>query len=204
MAIQPFVCAVLCWVCMGLVHAEKADKLQPLNAEADALKYDDARQTSVFTGNVVVTKGTILIKAARVEVRQDAKGHQFGVMTGDAAKPALFRQKRDGLDESIEGTAQRIEYDSQQDQVQFIGSAVLRRYRGAVVADETSGATIVYDNARDAFTVNGAAAKQAGGKPDRVRAMLTPNPGAAKDGGVQGHSNLRPSVAIEPADAASP
>ncbi len=51
----------------GLAHAEKADRNKPMNIEADALRYDDLRQTSVFTGKVVVTKGTIIIRGARVD-----------------------------------------------------------------------------------------------------------------------------------------
>jgi lipopolysaccharide export system protein LptA len=53
----------------GAAHAEKADRDKPMNIEADALRYDDLKQTSVFTGNVVLTKGTILIRGARVDVR---------------------------------------------------------------------------------------------------------------------------------------
>ena len=40
-----------------------------MNVEADALRYDDLKQTSVFTGRVVLTKGTILIRGARIDVR---------------------------------------------------------------------------------------------------------------------------------------
>ena len=99
-------------------HAERADRNKPLNAEADTLRYDDARQTSVFAGNVVITKGTIVIRGAQVEVRQDAQGNQFGLVTG---KPGSFRQKREGVDEHIEGQAERIEYDSKAETVKFTG-----------------------------------------------------------------------------------
>ena len=162
---------------MGAALAEKADRSQPMNAEADALRYDDARQTSVFTGNVVITKGSIVIRGAQVEVKQDAQGNQFGTVTGS---PAFFRQKRDGVDEYIEGTAQRIEYDSKADTVRFVGSAVLRRLKGTAVNDETAGAVIAYNNTTDVFTVDGGPANRTAANPTgRVRAMLTPVP---KDG----------------------
>jgi lipopolysaccharide export system protein LptA len=162
---------------MGAALAEKTDRNQPMNAEADALRYDDARQTSVFTGNVVITKGSIVIRGAQVEVKQDAQGNQFGTITGN---PAFFRQKRDGVDEFIEGTAQRIEYDSRADTVRFVGNAVLRRLKGTAVNDETAGAVIAYNNATDVFTVDGGAANRTAANPTgRVRAMLTPVP---KDG----------------------
>ncbi|WP_252374457.1 lipopolysaccharide transport periplasmic protein LptA [Hydrogenophaga sp. 2FB] len=154
--------------------AEKADRNLPLNAEADALRYDDARQTSVFTGNVVITKGTIIIRGNQVEVRQDPQGNQFGVVHGT---PGFFRQKRDGVDEFIEGTGQRIDYDSKADTVKFTGNAVLKRFKGTQLNDETSGNVIVYNNTTDVFTVDGGVANRTAFNPTgRVRAMLTPVP----------------------------
>jgi lipopolysaccharide export system protein LptA len=156
----------------GAALAESADRNQPMSAEADALRYDDASKTSLFTGNVVITKGTILIRGARVEVRQDPQGNQFGLVTGH---PAFFRQKREGVDEFIEGQALRIEYDSKADTVRFTGNAVLRRYKGTVLNDETSGGVIAYSNIDDTFTVDGGATNGSSANPSgRVRAMLTP------------------------------
>ena len=173
-AVPPIALCLAMFAGAGTAWAEKADRDQPMNAEADALRYDDARQTSVFTGNVVITKGTIRIRGAQVEVRQDAKGNQFGVVNGS---PAFFRQKRDGVDEFIEGTSQRIEYDSQADTVRFIGNAVLRRLTGTQINDETTGALIVYNNGTDVFTVDGGPSNRTAGNPTgRVRAMLTPVP----------------------------
>jgi lipopolysaccharide export system protein LptA len=161
--------------------AEKADRSKPMNVEADALRYDDLNQTSVFTGKVVVTKGTIIIRGARLVVKQDPEGYQFGTVTAEPGKQAYFRQKRDGVDEYIEGEGESIEYDGRADRVKFIGRAEMRRYRGSTVNDETTGSVITYDNSNDQFTVDGGPA--AGGTPSnpggRVRATLAPRPGAS-------------------------
>lgn len=163
-------------VLAGVAHAERADRNQPLSAEADSLRYDDARQTSVFAGNVVITKGTILIRGDRVEVRQDSQGNQFGLVSG---KPGFFRQKRDGVDEHIEGQAERIEYDSKTEAVTFTGAAVLRRFKGSQLNDETRGSVITYNGSNDTFSVNGGAGSRTPANPTgRVRAMLTPVPKA--------------------------
>ena len=95
--------------------AEKADRNKPMNVESDTLRYDDLKQTSVFSGKVVLTKGTILIRGAKIDVRQDPEGYQFGLITAEPGKLAFFRQKREGLDEFIEGEAETIEYDSRAD-----------------------------------------------------------------------------------------
>ena len=164
----------------GTALAERADRAKPMNVEADALKYDDLNQTSVFTGKVVVTKGTIVIRGAKVDVKQDPEGYQFGVVTAEPGKRAFFRQKRDGVDEFIEGEGDTIEYDGKADRVKFIGRAEMRRYRGATVSDETSGALITYDNTTDQFSVDGNPGGATPSNPGgRVRATLAPRPGAS-------------------------
>lgn len=155
--------------------AEKADRDKPMNAEADALRYDDLKQTSVFTGNVVITKGTTIVRGERVDVMQDPEGYQQAVSIAAPGKLAFYRKKRDGVDEYIEGEGERIEYDSRADLVKFIKRAVVRRYNGATLVDETTGSLIVYDNNTDVFTVDGGAQNRTASNPTgRVRAMLSP------------------------------
>ncbi len=165
--------------------AEKADRTRPMNVEADTLRYDDVQQTSVFTGKVVVTKGSIVIRGARMTVKQDPEGYQFGVVTAEPGKQAFFRQKRDGVDEFIEGEAETIEYDGRADRVKFIGRAEMRRLRGTVVNDETTGAVITYDNTNDQFTVDGGSASATPSNPGgRVRATLAPRSSASAPAGA--------------------
>ncbi|HEY2255490.1 MAG TPA: lipopolysaccharide transport periplasmic protein LptA [Variovorax sp.] len=178
----------------SLAQAEAADRAKPMNIEADNMRYDDLKQTSVFTGNVVVTKGTIIIRGDRIDVRQDPEGYQYAVVTVAPGKLAYFKQKRNtGVDEWIEGQSQEIDYDSRADNVKFIRDAVMRRLLGATPNDESSGPLIIYDQSNDTFTVNGSSvppnagvASQASG---RVRAVLTPKPiapAAAASGGAGG------------------
>ncbi len=170
---SPILRLLLCAACAlsaGLAGAEKADSKKPMNIEADALRYDDLKQTSVFSGNVVLTRGSIIIKGARIEVRQDPQGYQFGVVTAAAGQRATFRQKRDGDDEYIEGESETIEYDGRTDVFKLITNAELRRLRGSQVADLVTGNIIQYNSLTDVFTVDGG--KQKGS--ERVRATLTP------------------------------
>lgn len=161
----------------GVATAEKADRSRPMNVEADALRYDDLKQTSVFTGRVVITKGTIVIRGARVELRQDPEGYQYGVVTAEPGRLAFFRQKREGVDEFIEGEGETIEYDGKNDRVKFIKQAELRRYRGGALTDETVGSLITYDNGTEVFTVDGGPTSPAAG--GRVRAVLSPRSAAS-------------------------
>ncbi|MCX8521707.1 MAG: lipopolysaccharide transport periplasmic protein LptA [Rhodoferax sp.] len=201
------------WVAAALLllvlpaYAEKADRNKPMNIEADALRYDDLQQISVFTGRVVLSKGSILIRADKLEVRQDPDGFQYGVATGSADKLAFFRQKREAVDEFIEGQGEVIHYDGKADSVTFSRKAQLRRLRGASVADEITGSSIVYENLTDLFTVDGAAKSGSGagagtgpsgslGNSGRVRVMLTPKPEAAASAPAD-PGKLRPSSSLE-------
>jgi lipopolysaccharide export system protein LptA len=183
-----------------VVLAEKADRDKPMHAEADALRYDDLNRTSVFTGNVLITKGTLVIRGQQVEVREDAEGKQYGTALAAPDKLAYYRQKREGKDEFMEGEARRIEYDGKADVVKFIGQAVMRRYVGTKLNDETMGSLIVYDNTTDVFTVDsGSGSRTASNPSGRVRAMLTPKPkeGSAAPQAGQGPVVLQPSSAAE-------
>lgn len=163
--------------------AEKADRDKPMNVEADALRYDDLNQSSVFTGNVVITKGTTIVRGGRVDVSQDPEGYQQAVSIAAPGKLAFYRKKRDGVDEYIEGEGERIEYDSRADTVKFIRQAVLRRYVGANLADESAGDLIVYDNPTDVFTVDsGQQTRTAINPSGRVRALLAPRNKASAPG----------------------
>jgi len=164
--------------------AEKADRDKTMIINADNLRHDEVKQISTYSGNVVITKGSILIRSAKIDVRMSADGYQSAVITGTPDNPAFFRQKRDAVDEFIEVESERIDYDGSADIVKFTGKAQLRRLRGAQLADEISGAVIVYENLTDKFSVDGSssAAASPGVTPapgGRVRAMLTPKQEAA-------------------------
>ena len=186
----------------GLACAEKADRNKPMNVEADALRYDDQKQTSVFSGRVVLTKGTILIRAAKIDVRQDAQGYQFGLISAEPGKLAFFRQKREGLDDYFEGEGELIEYDGRADTARISSKAQLRRYRGATLADEFTGEVIVYNNTSDMFSIDGAQPKAGSGPAPggRIRAMLIPKPqvpaASAPTAGLPVAPTLRQSITL--------
>ena len=154
------------------VHAEKADRTKPIHLEADRVTVDDAKQIASFTGNVVLTQGTMIMRGDRMEVRQDREGFRHGTMWGNLA---YFRQKREGYDDHIEGWAERVEYDGRADKVQMFNRALLKRGQ-----DEVRGSYISYDSNTEFFQVDGA--KSASAKPgeDRVRVIMQPKPKASE------------------------
>jgi len=155
-------------------------------------------RVTVITGNVVIAQGTLLIKADRVEVREDVPGRYMANAKGNADKPATFRQKRDGVDEYIEGEAERLEYDGKADTIRFVNNASVRRTRGTGVADEIAGNLCTYDGVTEVFSVSGGAAATPSNPGGRVRAVLTPKPGASAPIVTGGpNANLRSSTTLD-------
>jgi lipopolysaccharide export system protein LptA len=160
-------------------QAERADRLQKINIAADQSgQIDLQNQVVVYTGNVVISRGTMVIRSARVEVRQLPSGYYTAVAFGGPNRPATFRQKRDGVDEYIEGEAERLEYDGSKDLVKFISNAQLRRLRGATPADEIAGNLITYDATTEKMTVSGGAKATPANPGGRVTATLSPREGS--------------------------
>lgn len=181
------------------VNAEKADRNKPLLVEADLVRLDDLKQTSILSGRVVLTKGSILIRGAKVELREDAQGYQFGLISAEPGQLAFFRQKREGLDEYFEGEGETIQYDGRADTAKFSGKAQLRRYRGATLADEFLGAEIVYNNTTEVYSIDGTPSQGAANAPaGRVRMMIGAKPEPASTTGAPPASTpvLRPSSGL--------
>jgi lipopolysaccharide export system protein LptA len=166
---------VLNMACAGFVHAEKADAGKPTNIEADRLVYDDVKQINTFTGNVVLTRGSLVIKAHKVVVTQNPEGYQFATVYAAPGTVATFRQKRDGgPDLWLEGEAERIEYDGKSELVKLFSKAKLRRLEGSKPTDEVEGEFITYDSQAEFFTVNNNATGQTKPGGSRVKAVIQP------------------------------
>ena len=151
-----------------IAHAEKADKDQPIELEADTVTVNDAKKVSVYTGNVILTQGTLVIHAAKLVVREDAGGFQHGTSYGN---PTTFKQKREGKNEYMEGSAERIEYDGRMDKIQLYTKAWVKR-----AEDIVHGDYIMYDaNAEYSEVIGGGPKSATSATPTgRVKAIIQP------------------------------
>lgn len=154
--------------------AEQADRDKPVNLEADSVTMDDASKVGTYQGNVQLSQGTLLIRADKLVVKEDANGFQQGTAYGN---PASFRQKREGYDEYVEGYGTRIEYDAKNEKVELFGNARLKRGQ-----DEVRGNYISYDAKTEYFRVLGGGKEAAppGRDHGRVHAVIQPKTKAEK------------------------
>jgi lipopolysaccharide export system protein LptA len=159
----------------AISHAEKADAEKQTNIEADQSTYDDINKVSTWTGNVVLTRGTLIIKANRIVVKQDAAGFQHATIYAAPGGVATFRQKRDGgADLWFEGQAQRIEYDDDTELVKLFTNAKIRRLTGNKLTDEINGEFISYDSRTEVVTANNSVSGQSKPGAGRVKAVIQP------------------------------
>jgi len=143
---------------------EKGDRDKPTNIEANRMSADDARRMNIFEGNVVLTKGTITVRADRIVVRQDPEGYQLSTATG---KPVRFKQRQDpkeGETEGkwVDGEALRVEIDDKNQKIELFDAARVNR-----AGDEVTGNYIFVDQRSDFFSVKG-------GPGERVKAVIQP------------------------------
>lgn len=162
--------ALLLVLAASAAFAEKADRDKPLLLDAGLLTVDDAKKIRIFTGDVRIVQGTLVILCEKLVVSDDPDGVQSGVATGGPGGLARFRQKREGKDEYIEGEAERIVYDGKAEKTEFFSRAHIKSGR-----DEVRGQYISYDGKTENYLVssgpNGSAAATA---DHRVRAVIQP------------------------------
>ena len=158
--------------CAGSARAETGDRDKPINYSADRGDLNYETKVGKLDGNVVVTQGTITVRAERVTFRQNPDNSMQVTAYGN---PVTFRQKRDGSDEYYEGYAQRIEYDGAQDLLELFDRALLKRG-----TDEIRSNYISYNTKTEVFKAEGRpdAPAAAGGPGARVRGTFQPREGA--------------------------
>lgn len=183
------------------VHAEKGDRTKPMIFTSDQRgSVDGVNQRTELQGNVVITQGSLVLRAEKVDVRETRDGYIQAYANGATGKPVTFRQAQDKPGEAIEGVADQLEYDTRTETIRFIGSATMRRTRGSTVTNEVSGAVILYDSRSEVFTLE---AGNASPNPSgRTRIVIMPpaqpdDPASAPAPGLP----LKPSTTLTPGKA---
>ena len=166
--------------------AEKADSLKQAVINFDTLDVDEVTQTRILTGNVVLTRGTLVLKSDKALVKETPEGYMSVTLTAAPGKLATFRQKRDGgPDLWVEGQAQRIEYDERVELVKLFSTAEVRELENGRMTNEIKGPFISYDNRNEVAQVRNDASGQSkvgGGRGTLIIAPRRPAPAAAESG----------------------
>ena len=190
-------------------RAEKADRDKPITFAGDAGDANLQARGGALTGNVIITQGTLSIRADRIVFKQNTDNSLSATAFGN---PVAIRQKRDGVDEYYEGYAQRVEYDGAKELVELFDRALLKRGQ-----DEIRSNYVSYNAGTEVFKAEGraSAVPDPAGPGARVRGMFQPRsgeatPGKPKDGAkapapTQAPAQPPATVTLQPAgDLVSP
>jgi lipopolysaccharide export system protein LptA len=148
--------------------AEQADRTKPINFSGDSGNADLQARGGTLVGNVIITQGTLSIRADRIVFKQNADNSLSATAYGN---PVAIRQKRDGVDEYYEGYAERVEYDGTRDFVQLFDHALLKRGQ-----DEIRSNYVSYNVSTELFSAEGRPGKEPDpeGPGARVRGTFQP------------------------------
>jgi lipopolysaccharide export system protein LptA len=135
-------------------HAERADKDKPIALSSDKALFDDVKQIYYLERNVLLIKGSLIIKGEKAEVKIDPEGYQFVTIFAKPGEQASLRQKRDtGFNDFIEGFAELIEYDGKTDIAILQKQARMNQISGTRVTDQLNGDKIHYDGNTEKYNV---------------------------------------------------
>lgn len=139
---------------------------------SDTLHYDDVSKTSTFTGNVILTRGAMTLRADTLVAHEDAQGNQLGTAT--AAKGGLvnIRQENPEKFETLIGTGSRADYDGKTGDITLIGQATVTRMICGQAFDNVRGSRIVYHEKTGTYEAFGGKDSAAAG--GRVRSIAQP------------------------------
>ena len=154
-----------------LALALTGDTEKPIHIESDQQSLDMQGNVVTFTGNVVVTQGTIKINADKVVVTRP--GGQEGKEVIDGyGKPATFYQMQDN-GKPVKGHASQMHYELQNDFVVLTGDAYLEQLDSNIKGDKIT--YLVKEQKMQAFSEKG----------KRVTTVLVPSQLQNKDGSAQ-------------------
>lgn len=118
---------------------------------SNELTYDENAKTSIFTGDVIMTRGLLKLLADELRLTEDAEGYQFGTATMNEGKRVYIRQDRPENFEVLEGIGERAEYDGKAETFDLIGKARLTRFICGKPFDSVSGERVRYFQKTDRY-----------------------------------------------------
>jgi lipopolysaccharide export system protein LptA len=151
-----------------LVHALSTDKDKPIEVEADTAELDDVNNVSVYTGNVVLTQGSIRMTGDKMTV-YNTENNELDTLIMEG-RPATYRQLPDDSDVYDEAQALTIKYFDLKDLVILLGKAEVKQEGFFMKGDR-----IDYDTQLSQVKAQAAARKGEGPgaeKQDRVKVIL--------------------------------
>jgi len=154
------------------------DRKQPIHIQADKAELDDLKGIAHYSGNVVITQGSIKITGEKATITRATDG-SVDVFTANG-KPATFRQQPEVDKEVVKAYGLTIQYFVRKDQVLLIDQAKVVQGGSAF-----EGEKIVYDTVRQIVNAGRANGQSITTERPRIDMVIQPQskqPAEAKQG----------------------
>ncbi len=116
------------------VFALKGDSDKPVQIDADHATVDNKNKVSVFTGNVIITQGSLIVHANRAVASEDPVGDKTVTLYGS---PVNFVQQQDDGDK-VEGQGNQFVYNTKTSIGVLSGRARVKKGKNIVIGDSIS------------------------------------------------------------------
>lgn len=146
------------------------DQDQPIEIEADTAELDDQKGVTTYTGNVIVTQGSIRMTGDKMTVYY-TKDNDLDTVIMEG-RPATYRQLPDKSEDYDEAEALRMEYYGLKNLIVLINNAVVKQKDVRF-----SGSRIEYDTEHSQIRARGQAesgAEKSSGSGGRVKITIKP------------------------------
>lgn len=162
-----------CLLCVRDGLGLAADQDKPIEIEADYAELRKNERQTIYSGNVIVTQGSIRMWGDKLTVFYDENDElKEAILEG---KPARFKQRPDGREEDFEGEALRMEYRTQDERLHLIKQGKLTQGRsvftGPLIVYDTKNSILTGQSRAPSAADSGAAADKPAG---RVRMVIPP------------------------------
>lgn len=155
-------CASLCLLLNPLIsHALADDHEQVIEVFSNQANYNEKTGRAVYTGQVIMTQGSIKLEAERVEVDQ----HSSSLLA--TGEPARFEQQPDPEQPVIKASAQTILYKQEQAYIELTGNAHIRQGESNIKSDH-----IIYNIEEQTLAASNSATDSE--QPGRVHVVIPP------------------------------
>jgi len=115
----------------GSAMAQSADLRQPINIDADQAEVDYKANISRYSGNVVLTQGSIKVRASNVELSRSGQR----INTKLTGQPATYQQTLDN-GTPVSASANQIIYGAESGIIELSGNARITRGADVVAAQD--------------------------------------------------------------------
>ncbi|TVQ68818.1 MAG: lipopolysaccharide transport periplasmic protein LptA [Oceanospirillales bacterium] len=144
-------------------HALPEDQDQPIYVSADHATMNEITGIAVYTGDVEIRQGTMILQGSRVEMHRDAQGSINRIIT--TGSPAQFQQQAGPNQPLTKAFGLHMDY-----RVPTQTVTITQQARVTQDADEFTGERIVYD--MDKSVVDAFRSESQGGQ--RVQMVIQP------------------------------